>query len=681
MLMLLASRPISDSNQKNPPNIIFIMADDLGYGDLGCYGQKIIKTPHLDQMATEGMRFTQCYAGSPVCAPSRSVLMTGQHTGHTTVRGNFGRGGVTGLGGGAGRIPLSTEDTTVAEVLQAVGYKTGMVGKWGLGEPNTSGLPNQQGFDEFFGFLNQRRAHTYFPEYIWRNEEKIMLAGNKDHQQKEYVHDLFTNEAIDFIKRNKKTAFFLYLPYTIPHDDYEVPDLGSFADSTHWTENERVYAAMVERMDGDVGRIMETLKKEGIDDNTIVFFCSDNGAAQRWDSRFDSSGALRGRKRDLYEGGIRTPMIVRFPHKIPAGKVSDTPWYFADVLPTIAALAHAPTPVNIDGVDVSKNLFSENAEIADRSFYWEFYEGGFQQAVRWGDWKGVLPSLESNWEIYDLKTDPAELNNVAEKHPEVAAQIAEIAQREHVPSPFFNIIKRDKRKAKLFVIGDSTVKNGKSENGLYGWGDLLTPFFDTTKIEIENFARGGRSSRTFMTEGLWANVESQLQPGDYVLMQFGHNDGGPLDSGRARGSLKGIGDETQQITIEDTDRHEVVHTFGWYMKKMIEATKNKGVMPIVLSPVPRDKWEGDRVVRAEGDYGKWAAEVAALEGVPFLPLNDIVVEKYEAIGKEKVRESFFPGDHTHTNEAGAQLNAESVIEGLRALPGKGLKAYLLDNGK
>jgi arylsulfatase A-like enzyme len=237
------------------PNIIFVMVDDMGYGDLGSYGGKEIATPRLDRMAAEGLRFTQCYTGSAVCAPSRSVLMTGQHTGHTTVRGNFGKeGGVVGLGGGKGRVPLRAEDVTVAEILKKTGYTTGLTGKWGLGEPNTTGHPNRQGFDEFFGYLNQRRAHTYYPTFIWRNEEKVELKGNQDGQRGEYTHDMFTDFVLRFIRDQQKGPFFLYLAWTVPHAKFEIPSVEPYADRP-WSDQEKVYAAMLARVDRDMGRI------------------------------------------------------------------------------------------------------------------------------------------------------------------------------------------------------------------------------------------------------------------------------------------------------------------------------------------------------------------------------------------------------------------------------------------
>jgi arylsulfatase A-like enzyme len=404
------------------PNIIFVMADDLGYGDLGCYGQQVIKTPHIDQLATGGLRFTQCYAGSTVCAPSRSVLMTGKHTGHTTVRGNFGTGGVQGLGGGKGRVPLRKQDVTVAEVLKQAGYVTGMTGKWGLGEPNTSGQPNSQGFDEWFGYLNQRRAHTYYPTYIWRNRQRVDLDGNRDGNQTQYTHDMFANFALEFIRENQARPFFLYVPFCLPHSRYEIPSTDPYSEMP-WTENEKVHAAMVTRMDSDVGRITALLEELEIDQNTLVFFCSDNGAANRWKRRFDSSGSLRGKKRDMYEGGIRTPMITHWPGHIKAGTESDLPWYFADVLPTLADLANVDPPAEIDGVSVLPTILGKQQKLDKRFLYWEYFEKGFQQAVRWGDWKTVTRKPGQKMELYDLANDIGETEDVASQHPDVVARI------------------------------------------------------------------------------------------------------------------------------------------------------------------------------------------------------------------------------------------------------------------
>ena len=421
------------------PNIIFIMADDLGYGDLGCYGQKMIKTPNIDRMAKEGIRFTQCYAGSTVCAPSRSVLMTGQHTGHTTVRGNFGKHGVKGLGGGSGRVPLRQEDLTIAKVMKGAGYVTGMTGKWGLGEPETSGQPNEQGFDEWFGYLNQRRAHNYYPEYLWHNKEKIELPGNTGGRETTYAHDLFTEFALDFIKRHSSEPFFLYVPFTIPHAEYEIPELESYVDKS-WSHDEKVHASMVTRMDRDVGQIFDLLKTFEIDHRTLVFFCSDNGAARRWEGRFDSSGPLRGQKRDLYEGGIRTPMIVRWPEKVPAGRTCDAVWYFADILPTFSDLTSMPHPEHVDGVSVLHILMGGEQKRNDRFFYWEFFEQGFQQAVRWKNWKAVRDGLNGELELYDLSDDLSEEYDVSDQYPDVVQIISDYLETARTESENWSAI-------------------------------------------------------------------------------------------------------------------------------------------------------------------------------------------------------------------------------------------------
>jgi len=403
------------------PNIIFIMADDMGYGDAGCFGGNLIKTPNIDRIAAEGMRFTQCYAGSTVCAPSRSVLMTGLHTGHTRIRGNFGKGGVKGLGGGAGRVPLRKNDITVAEILKTAGYTTGITGKWGLGEPSTLGTPNQQGFDEWFGYLNQRRAHSFFPTFIWLNEGRFDLPGNANGKQQQYTHDLFTGFALSFIRKNKTKPFFLYLPYTVPHSRFEIPDLGPYLDKD-WPQNAKVYAAMITRMDNHIGHIMSLLKELAIDKKTIVFFCSDNGAANRYDGLFDSSGPLRGRKRDMYEGGLRTPMIVRWPKRVPANQTSDAVWSFTDFLPTVADLANIEQPEMLDGISVLPTLFGKPQVTKNRFLYWEFFEGGFQQAARWENWKVIRRKKGGALELYNLDKDIGEKRDVSSQEPNVVAE-------------------------------------------------------------------------------------------------------------------------------------------------------------------------------------------------------------------------------------------------------------------
>ena len=420
------------------PNIIYIMADDMGYADAGCYGQKVIKTPYLDQMAKEGIRFTDCYSGAPVCAPARSVLMTGLHTGHTRVRGNMGKlgveGAVKGLTGKP-RVPLQADDVTIAEVMKEAGYHTGMTGKWGLGDPNTPGIPNDQGFDEWFGYLNQARAHTYYPTFIWKNREKFPLPGNQNGKKTQYTHDMCTDFALDFVKRNKDKPFFLYLPYCIPHSKFEIPDTAPYTD-LDLKKNEKVYAAMITRMDRDIGRLFSLLKELKLDEKTIVFFTSDNGAANRYDGVFDSSGPLKGYKRKMYEGGLRVPMIVRWPGKIKANQVSDTAWTFTDFFPTCAELGSAKTPDNLDGVSIVPTLLGQKQDLSSRFLYWEFYEGGFKQAARWKNWKAVrqMKGKKLVTEIYDLSKDIGEENNLASKKPELVAEFEKVFAKEHKPS-------------------------------------------------------------------------------------------------------------------------------------------------------------------------------------------------------------------------------------------------------
>ncbi len=422
--------------ETSKPNILFIMADDLGYGHLGCYGQKLIRTPHLDRFAGQGMRFTQCYAGSSVCAPSRSVLMTGLHGGHTPVRGN------------TGGIPLAPDDVTVAEVLQRAGYTTGLFGKWGLGEHGTAGVPYKQGFDEFFGYLHQIHAHFYYPEYLWLNATKCVLKGN-DGRSGRHAHDEITFRALDFIQRHRDERFFLYVPFAVPHYELLVPEdslaeyRGRFPETPYRGRGrpagypsdygmqetpKAAIAAMITRMDRSVGRIIALLDRLDLSDNTIVFFTSDNGPSYGPGAPafFNASGGLRGVKASLFEGGIRVPMIVRWPGKVQAGKVSDHPWYFADVMPTLAELAGAEPPKGIDGLSVVPTLLGE--QVAGRKqphhafMYWEQDDA---RAVRMGNWKAVvrLGKDRRKLMLFDLSSDPAEKRDVAADHPDVVAKI------------------------------------------------------------------------------------------------------------------------------------------------------------------------------------------------------------------------------------------------------------------
>jgi len=434
------------------PNIIYILADDLGYGDLGCYGQQRIATPNIDLMAAEGMRFTQHYAGSTVCAPSRCVLMTGLHTGHCRVRGNE-------------RVPLEAEDVTVAEMLRGAGYATGLVGKWGLGEPRTTGIPNLQGFDYFFGYLNQQAAHNYYPQYLWENRWRLEFPnevvyaregqpGGVSTNKQVYSHDLFVDKALSFIQTRRQQPFFLYLALTIPHanneaglEGMEVPDLGAYAD-TDWPEPQKAHAAMISRMDRDIGRIMDRLKELGLDRNTLVMFTSDNGphAEGGNDPDFnDSNGPLRGIKRDLYEGGIRVPFIARWPGRIAAGSLSEHLSGFQDVLPTCAALVETEAPAGIDGLSFLPTLTGRPDQQAEHPYlYWEFLEQGGKQAVRKGNWKAVRLNVSRNpdapIELYDVSADIGETDNAASGHPVIVEQMRQIMKQAHTENDVFKLL-------------------------------------------------------------------------------------------------------------------------------------------------------------------------------------------------------------------------------------------------
>jgi len=425
LTMGLPSRSEAAAEGSNrPPNIIFILADDLGYGDLGCYGQQTIQTPRIDRMAAEGIRYTDAYAGSTVCAPSRCCLMTGRDTGRAFIRGNA-------------RVPLPPEDRTVAEYLKEVGYATGIVGKWGLGEPDSYGIPNRHGFDYWFGYLNQRRAHNYYIDYLWENEQKYYLPGNEGDGRETYSHELIVDRGLQFIRDHAHEPFFAYFAVTLPHannergretgDGMEVPDYGIYADRD-WPNPQKGHAAMISLLDRDVGRILDLLAELDIDENTLVLFSSDNGPHKEGGADpafFNSSGPLRGYKRDLYEGGIRVPTIARWPGRIEAGTDSDYPWAFWDFLPTCAELAGFEAPQGIEGVSVAPTLFGEAGP--EREFlYWEFQQRELKQAVRIGDMKAVRKGMTRATEVYDLREDISEANDIAADHPDVVARAEEL---------------------------------------------------------------------------------------------------------------------------------------------------------------------------------------------------------------------------------------------------------------
>lgn len=425
--------------QARKTSIIFIHADDLGYGDLSCAGQKKFRTPHLDRMAAEGARFTQYYSGSTVCAPSRCALMTGFHMGHAWVRGN-------------GDVPLREQDVTAAEVLKAAGYATAVTGKWGLGAVETAGVPSNQGFDEHFGFLTHVHPHRQYTDHLFRNGEKVTVNAERD-----WANDLVTQASLDFVRKNKDRPFFLYLAYANPHAELRVPEdslaefRGKFPETPfvnkqadeHPSRGYRsqpapraTFAAMVTRMDRDVGRLLGLLKELGIDEDTAVFFSSDNGPHKEGGADpafFESNGPLRGIKRDLYEGGIRVPMIVRWPGRVRAGTVSDQIWAHWDFLPTAAEIAGAAPPRGIDGISMLPALLGKPQK--DHEYlYWEFFERGFQQAIRVGDWKGVRLGLGRPLELYDLKADVGERTDVAAGRPDVVARLEGLLKSARVDS-------------------------------------------------------------------------------------------------------------------------------------------------------------------------------------------------------------------------------------------------------
>lgn len=432
--------------QATKPNIIFILADDLGYGELGSYGQKLIQTPHLDRMAAEGMKFTQFYAGSTVCAPSRSVLMTGMHMGHTTVRGNAG-------GRNMEAQSLSAKDVTVAKVLQQAGYATGLVGKWGLGELKQEGEPRKQGFDYFFGYLNQTHAHNHFPTYLIRNGERVPLPNDLTqlgtHEDAGYAtkrvaygSDVLQQDALEFVERNRAKPFFLYYSLVTPHannersralgEGNEVPDQEIYKNKP-WNDATKNHAAMVTRMDRDVGALLAKLKELGLDEKTLVMFSSDNGPHKEGGPQYDPaffnvSGPFTGLKRSLTDGGIRVPFIARWPGKIKAGAVSEHVGYFGDITATFAELAGGKAPSPIDSISFVPTLLGRGSQKKHEYLYWEFYEQGVSQAVLIeGRWKAMrLKSPSAPLQLFDLKNDVAEKTDVAAKNTQIVARAENI---------------------------------------------------------------------------------------------------------------------------------------------------------------------------------------------------------------------------------------------------------------
>ncbi|MHC4640051.1 MAG: arylsulfatase [Planctomycetota bacterium] len=449
-----AQRTRSGAKRKGP-NIVYIIADDLGYAEVGCYGQKKIKTPNIDKLATQGMKFTQHYSGNPVCAPSRCVLMTGKHSGHSQVRGNKQVGGQEGWKLGStigGQWPLESGTITVAKILKEAGYTTGAFGKWGLGRVGTTGDPNKQGFDHFFGYICQRQAHTFYPNHLWRDGKVEWIEANRDGKEGAYSHDLIANEALKFVKANKDRPFLLYVPFTIPHVALQVPEdslaeyKGKWPDPPYTGDkgyfphpNPRAcYAGMVTRMDKDVGRIMSLLKELNLEDNTIVMFTSDNGPTFNGGSDsefFESAHPLRGLKGSVYEGGIRVPFIVRWPGRVKAGSTSEHICAFWDILPTCCEVIGVNAPTDIDGISILPTLLGQRRKQKKHKYlYWELRG---RQGVRMGRWKAVRTNPNKKIQLYDLDKDIGEQNDVADANPKIAAKMAEIMRTGRTESEEF----------------------------------------------------------------------------------------------------------------------------------------------------------------------------------------------------------------------------------------------------
>lgn len=434
------------AGRRKKPNIVWIMADDLGWGDLGCYGQQYIRTPNIDRLAREGLRFTDAYAGSTVCAPSRSVLMTGRHAGHTSVRAN------------SGGVPLLESDVTLGEVLRKGGYTNGIFGKWGLGDVGTGTTAVKKGFDVHVGFLHQAHAHFQYPRFLYHNDREYPLAGNSDTSRQTYANDVIVEKALEFMKAHRRGPFFAYLPLTLPHGGFHVPEdsiaeyRGRFPEGAPLTtENGRqapqpepraAFAGMVTRLDRYVGQVMSLLRELELERETAVFFTSDNGGLRFSDNFFRNTGPYRGHKGNLYEGGIRVPMIVRWPGRVPAGKVSSFAWAFQDALPTLGEIAGIKDLPRGDGMSVLPTLLGKSQQ-PHTALYWEhprynaktgrFAEEVPMQAMRRGDWKAVRSKPNGEVELYDLKSDPGEERDRAAEKPELAAEFDRAMQAARVP--------------------------------------------------------------------------------------------------------------------------------------------------------------------------------------------------------------------------------------------------------
>ncbi len=687
-LVILLASGLCSALEEEKPNIIYIMTDDLGYGDLGCYGQKVVRTPNIDRLATEGIRFTDHYSGHTVCRPSRLVLWTGEHVGHTGLTGNRSRS-LTGL------------EMTVARRLKNAGYATGGVGKWALGnvddpsEVNNSGHPNNNGFDFWFGYLNQGNAHNFYPPFLWKNKEQVTLPGNVlstdplakgrvSTEKVTYSHDEMTKAALGFVRENAKNPFLLHIHWTIPHanneggrvngDGMEVPDYGSYADKD-WPAPEKGFAAMMSRMDGDVGKLVGLLQELKIDEKTLIIFTSDNGPHEEGGHKheyFDSNGPLKGYKRSMHEGGIRVPLIARWPGTIAAGGESDHPSAFWDFLPTACEIAGADMPTVTDGISYLPTLLGESKKQKKHEYlYWASSEGQTSIGVRDGNWKlvryrqgkgskkkkkGAEPEKSGReWRLYDLEADIGEEDDLSEEHPDIVKKMRGYLERDGLLDGEARLDEDVKGKVKIALIGDSTMTDSA------GWGKAFANRFGEN-VSVHNFSKGGRSAKSWHDEGWILDVLDTRS--DYWLIQFGHN--GQPGKGPKR--------ETDPAT-----------SYRDYLKGYIDKAKSVGAKPILVSSVTRRRFDEKGKVRVVEEKGfslplkPWAEAAGAVAKemeVPFIDLYGESVRYHDEIGPEESA-TFAPkeGDFTHFNEKGANAIADLVISELKKVE-PGLAAHL-----
>ena len=650
-LLLLFAPSICWGEAQSRPNIIYILADDLGYADLSCYGQQRFSTPNIDRLASEGLRFTDHYSGATVCAPSRACLMTGKHTGHCTIRGNSGRDAQ----GKRVSITLQAEDLTLAEILQQSGYRTGLFGKWALGLEGTSGQPTKQGFDETYGFLNQTHAHNYYPEYIYRNDRREPIPGNVGGKRNVYVADRFIEEGLKFIDRsvarNKAShndqPFFLYLPLITPHAELLVPEdsLQEFAGrwpETPFVENgsgawkgapigvyasqptpRAAFAAMVTRMDSDVGKILAKLKETGLDENTIVMFSSDNGPHLEGGADpdfFNSSGELTGRKRDLYEGGIRVPMLVRWPTKIAAGTTSNFPSAFWDILPTCADLAATESPAGTDGTSLLPVLLGKNPRDIQRGLYWEFHERETtNQAARKGPWKAVRHDPNLPLELYNLDSDIAEKKNVADENPSIVAEMESYLQTARSPSPYWRLVSKKQR---ILASKPATTSaepafrdlfNGKD---LSGWVNVNTSP-ETWSVRDGMLICTGKPIGVLRTERQYENFILQVE---WRHMELGGNSGVffwtdaiPQESRLPKGM------EVQMLELDWVNQHKkdgVLPPVAYVQGELFGAG---GMTAVADNPRGTRSKSFEHRCKGRGQWNKYT--VVAIDGVVKLSIN------------------------------------------------------------